>query len=235
MRVAAVQFKAVKGDKGRSLRALAALAAQAARGAELVVLPEMAATGYLFDSPDAAAGVAEPADGETYAALSAVARDHGAWIVGGFPERDGDALFNSAHVIDPSGALRFVYRKTLLYQADTAWARPGDSGYATFEADGGRFTVGICMDLNDDGFVAWCAAATARAIAFPTNWVDEGEQVWGYWAWRLRGVPSALVAANTYGAEGDVRFSGESAVLDGQVLRAHAPKAGDGVLSATLP
>lgn len=238
MRVRAVQFKARKGDVPSSLRALSRLATRAAEGADLVVLPEMAATGYLFDGPRSAGAAAEPADGPTLRALAPVAAAHRTWLVVGFPERDGDRLFNSALVIDPRGQLAFCYRKTLLYTADVPWAAPGDTGYRRFDTDAGSFGVGICMDLNDDRFVGWCAAEALDVVAFPTNWVDEGDDVWGYWAWRLRDVPAALVAANTWGEEAlagaTTRFSGGSAVLRDRTVLAAAPKTGDGFLGADL-
>lgn len=247
MKVAAVQFKARRGDKVGSLATLAALADRAAIDAELVVLPEMAAVGYVFADRAAVDVVAEPARGDTFAALAPIARARSAWIVAGFAERAADRRFNSALVIDPAGELRFTYRKTLLYELDEAWCDPGDSGYPLLEADGGRFTVGICMDLNDPDFCGWCRAAAPRAIAFPTNWIDQGYRIWGYWAWRLAGTPTALVAANTWGTEAATTFRGESAVVDladptrpavasdrASVLAA-APREGDGVITATLP
>ncbi|MBW2255858.1 MAG: carbon-nitrogen hydrolase family protein [Deltaproteobacteria bacterium] len=232
MRVAAVQFKAEKGRRRRSLSALAGLAAEAASRADLVVLPEMAATGYLFPTPHAARRVAEPAAGPTFDVLAPVAAANRCWLVAGFPEIDRDQLFNSALVIDPAGALRFVYRKTLLFAPDEWWALPGDSGYRAFDTDAGRFGVGICMDLNDDGFVAWCAGADIDAIAFPTNWVQEDVDVWAYWRARLLGVDAALVAANTYGTEGPVTFTGRSAVLQRGVVLASAPLIGNAVIRA---
>lgn len=236
MRVAAVQFRPQKGHKAASLRRLVELARRA-RGADLLVLPEMCATGYVFASREAILPECEVApEGETFAALAPVARELGCWLVAGLPEVDRGRLFNSALVLDPSGALRFVYRKTLLFEADTTWAEPGDSGYRALDADAGRFTVGICMDLNDDRFVRWCAGSGARAIAFPTNWLDQGTDVWSYWAWRLRTVPAALVAANTYGEDEGTRFRGRSAVLDaGPTLLAAAPPEGDAVIEAELP
>lgn len=234
LRVAAVQFKPTKGDKAGSLARLAGLCREAAQGSDLVVLPEMAATGYVFANRDEIAPFLEDARGETFAALAPIARESKCWIVCGFPERAGDHLYNSALVIDSGGELRFCYRKTLLYDADETWALPGDSGYATFETNAGSFTVGICMDLNDDGFVDWCASAGTHAIAFPTNWLDQGDPIWGYWAWRLDGVSSALIAANTYGSEGETKFIGTSAVIHGRRVLAAAPSEGDCIIRATL-
>lgn len=234
MRVAAVQFKADKSDVGGSRDALCQLAREAGEGSDLLVLPEMAATGYVFPTREAVAAVAEAPDGETFAALAPIARDTGAFIVCGFAERDGDALYNSALVIDPTGELLWVYRKTLLFEADLHWATAGAGDYRVVECGGGSFTVGICMDLNDDRFIAWCAEQEPRCIAFPTNWVAEGTPVWPYWAWRLDGTGVGLVAANTWGSEGDTDFSGHSAVIDGRTVLAAAPERGSGIIRARL-
>ena len=239
MRVAAVQFKPPKGEGDEARRRLQALARRAAQGADLVVLPEMAATGYVFDGPDAIRPVAEDPEGPTFQALAPIAREAGVWMVGGFPERAGARLYNSAWIIDPTGALVAVYRKMLLFEADLPWATPGDTGYMRFETPQGAFGVGICMDLNDDAFVDWIVRSDLAAIAFPTNWLlqsDERIDVWRYWAWRMSEAPrTALVAANTYGPEADIAFCGRSAIMRDWTVMAHAPEVGDGVIRATLP
>ena len=235
MRVGIVQFKATKGDVVGSRARLAQLTKEAAEGVQLVVLPEMATSGYCFDNRAEVVAISEPADGPTAATFGPIARDAGAWLVVGFAERDGDKLFNSALVLDPQGKTAFVYRKTLLYDADLHWATPGDSGYPLLECDGERFTVGICMDLNDDNFIDWLREVRPRVLAFPTNWISEGVSVWPYWAWRLQDTGVALVAANSYGPDGDVTFTGESAVIDGRTVLGAAPDVGDGYLQIDVP
>jgi predicted amidohydrolase len=230
LRLAAIQYKPNKGNFQESLEGLLRLANEAAKDSDLLVFPEMALTGYVFEDRVAIAAVAEPAMGRSFQALSKVALAHGVWIVFGFPEVDGEQFFNSALVINPAGELVFTYRKTLLYEQDEAWATPGDSGYRYFETDWGRFGVGICMDLNDDDFIRWCMGAALDVIAFPTNWIEEGVDVWTYWAWRLQGINAALVAANTYGEEGDIRFSGRSAILKVNRVYAAAGPVGDGAI-----
>lgn len=240
MRVAAVQFKARKGDLAGSRARLTRLVAEAADGADLVVCPELAVSGYLFADVVDARRVAEAPTGATFAALAAVARATGAWIVCGFIEDAGERLFNSAMVVDGDGALAGIYRKTLLFEDDTTWATPGDSGYLRFRCGGGEFTVGICMDLNDDRFIAWLRDSGVSVVAFPTNWTDEGENIWWYWVWRLEGLDAALVAANTWGDEprpdgsGRLGFTGESAVVRRGAVLAAAPYRGDGVIRALI-
>lgn len=248
MRIAAVQFKARPSfDEG--LRALVQHVEEAGRAAELVVCPEMALRGYAFTSRAQVLPVAETADGPTATALGAVARRVGCWVVCGLPERAGDRVYNAALVIDPSGRVVSVYRKTLLFEADVPWAHPGDSGYQAFDADGGRFGVGICMDLNDDRFLAWCQREALDVIALPTNWVQEEGSVWDYWRERLytgwppeldfegrvpdrARVDALLVGANSYGREGAYTLSGASAALTWRSVLVGAPDRGDRVLVA---
>jgi predicted amidohydrolase len=254
MRVAAVQFKA-RSDRASGpatgLRDLSRLVrsrwADTADRPDLVVCPEMALAGYHWTEPDAVRAVAEPLDGPTVTALGALARELSTWMVCGLPEVDRDRLFNSAVVLDPAGQVAFVYRKTLLFEADAAWAAVGDSGYRAFDTDRGRFGVGICMDLNDDRFLNWCANAQLDAIALPTNWVQEGGSVWDYWRWRLYTgwpvefdvpervpdrprVDAVLVGANSYGPEGPYVLRGESAILSWSGVYATAPSHGDHVV-----
>jgi predicted amidohydrolase len=232
LRVAAVQFKADRGDLPGSRARLAALADAA--DADLVVLPEMAATGYLFASAAEARAVAEPDDGPTFRALREVCQRRGCWLVAGYPELAGERMYNSAMVIDPDGERVFTYRKTLLYEADRTWASPGDSGYRRIETPRGAFGVGICMDMNDPRFLLWVWRSRLDALAFPTNWVEEGVDVWPYWRERVGGSGAALVAANTWGGEPGIQFTGRSAVLQGDAVLASAEKEGDGVARAEV-
>lgn len=56
--------------------------------------------------------------------------------------------YNSAVMVDPSGAVVKVFRKHFLYKADTPWADEG-AGFEYVDVPAlGRIAVGICMDLN---------------------------------------------------------------------------------------
>ncbi len=245
MRVAALQFKPVKGDRVESERRLLALLERLQPPIDLVVLPELALTGYLFSSRDQILPLTEPSDGPTAQLLAPVARRLGAFVVCGFPEREGQTLYNSALVVGPDGAVDSVVRKTLLYSADVPWASPGDQPYRVIPTPAGTFAVGICMDLNDDRFIDWLTGAQPDVLAFPTNWVDEGHDIWTYWAMQLWETRISLVAADTYGTETldgvTTGFWGRSAIIEaaGQpggpmtLLRA-APAEGDAVLVAQL-
>src|SRR5919198_5772914 len=91
MRVAVAQIEPKLGEKERNLEeCLARLEAAAAAGARLLVLPECAIPGYVFDSSEEAMPFAEEIPGPSTEALAEACRRHGAYVVCGLLERDGD-------------------------------------------------------------------------------------------------------------------------------------------------
>ena len=234
MKVAAIQYRPPKGQPALARAALAERVADAvAQGARLVVCPEMATSGYVWPDAESIRPHAEPAQGPTLAALSEAGR--GAWVVCGYPERDGERLYNAALVIDPSGALVCSYRKALLYEADKPWALPGDR-HVIVRTAFGRMLPAICMDLNDDRLLRSLIQAQPDVLAFCTNWVEEGIDVWPYWRRRRGPWAGVMIAANTWGTDEGVRFSGRSAIFgpDHAALASAGPE-GDAILVAEVP
>ncbi len=238
VKVAALQFKPDKaGPWDASARRLLALAEEAAaQGAELIVAPEMALSGYIFPDARAAAAVAEPAQGRTLARFAPLCEKAGCTLVIGYPEAAPapDRLYNSALIIGPGGLIG-NYRKRLLYELDYAWATPGDTPYPLVDTGPGTLSAGICMDLNDDRFTAFLRRRQPDLVAFCTNWIHQGLDIRPYWLDRLAGFRGTFIAANTYGPEEDTRFLGFSAILHGRATLALGPEEGDAVLVAEVP
>ncbi len=230
-RLALVQYQPPKGDPVAGREGLTALTEQAGRqGADLIVLPEMATCGYVWRDPDEVRPHCELPHGPTYEALAPVARAHGAWVVCGLPELGQDGLYNSALVIDHTGALVDVYRKVLLFETDHTWARAGRRR-PVYETPFGRMTPGICMDLNDDRFALHLLRERPDVVAFCTNWVEQGLDILPYWVMRLCGWRGWFVAADTWGRDRHIQFYGRSAILapGGRPVAMAGPR-GDGVL-----
>jgi predicted amidohydrolase len=103
MRVGYFQFDVVWGDPDRNV----AIIESAVGGADtdLIVLPELCTTGYLFDSVEALNGLAEPLDGPVVTRFSELAVDNASTIVFGIAERAGNELFNTAVVVSPDGSM----------------------------------------------------------------------------------------------------------------------------------
>jgi N-carbamoylputrescine amidase len=233
---AVVQFKPRRGARNANLVGLTALTTAALQGgAKVVVLPEMAATGYRFPNPEVIRPMSEVPRGPTFRTFAPLARQYRATIVVGFVEDHEGRLFNSALIINSEGKIENLYRKRLLYIDDHTWASPGDLPYPQFNTPYGTATVGICMDINDPRFITHLRRTRPDIVCFPTNWVDEGADIHRYWNQQLRGWNGTLLAADRWGEEDGVGFAGCSAVIRaGQVL-VSGPPAGDGWWAAAPP
>ena len=167
MKIAAYQGEGVSGDIAKALDLLRAKAAEAARaGAGLAIFPEMFLTGYNIG--DAVFKLAEPVDGPSAGRAAAIARDAGVALLYGYPERDGDTVYNSALLIGRDGAPLANYRKTHLYGSEEKRLfAPGESLMLT-ELDGLKIGILICYDVEFPEAVRALALAGAELIVVPT-------------------------------------------------------------------
>jgi predicted amidohydrolase len=149
-----------------------AIAKAAADGAELVVLPELAACGYVLDA-DALRPLAESphSPGPALSAWSECAARHRVSVVGGFCEAAGGRLYNSAIVIGPDGSVAGLYRKLHVFGIERDVFAPGDCGLPIIDLGGLRLGVLICYDLRFPEAMRILALRGADLIAVPTAWV----------------------------------------------------------------
>ena len=112
-RIAFVQGRPRFGETERNLEHGLALAATVA--AELVVIPELWSSGYVFSSHAEVRALAEDAArGPTAKALTWAAHREQRHYIAGFPERHRGRFYNSAMLVGPTG-LKAVYRKLHLF------------------------------------------------------------------------------------------------------------------------
>jgi len=222
-----VQTNPVRLDRAANFEAVEAMVA-ASPGADLWVLPELFATGYLFVDRDELVSVAEPLDGPTAKFLTRLAIRHGTSFVAGFAERDADVVFNSAMAVDGDGP-RAVYRKTHLFDNEKRWFEPGDSGFVVTTLAGVRVGMMICFDWRFPESARTLALAGAQVIAHPSNLVLGTCQD----AMVTRALENGVftITANRVGFEQvgpvSVRFTGRSRMVapDGTVLADGSPDA----------
>jgi 5-aminopentanamidase len=172
-RIAVQQLAPAIGDldANRTL-CLTAIREAADAGAEVIVLPELITSGYMFSSTQEAAQVAIAADHELLREWADEAGRAGAVVVGGFCESDpdgGDRVFNSA-VIAEGGEIRAVYRKLHLWDNEHAIFTPGTEAPPVVQTSVGRVGVVICYDLEFPELTRSVALAGAQLLAVPTNW-----------------------------------------------------------------
>jgi 5-aminopentanamidase len=174
VKIAACQVKLQVGECVQNrAAAVAAITEAADLGAQIVVLPELTASGYVFASRAEAYSLAEPADGPTAVQWARLAAVRDLVIVGGFSELGTDGrLYNSAMLIDPSG-VRTIYRKVHLWDAEADFFTPGDQVPPVLATQYGRIAMMICYDVEFPEWVRRPALAGAELLAVPTNWPAE--------------------------------------------------------------
>jgi len=143
----------------------------AAEAAQVVVVPELATTGYVFaDREEAYALSEEIPEGPSSQRIIETAKDLGVYAIVGLAERVGGRLFNSACVFGPQG---FVgrFRKVHLWDRENLVFEPGDLGFPVFNTPIGRIGTFICYDGWFPESYRSCVLAGADLICIPTNWV----------------------------------------------------------------
>ncbi len=138
---------------------------------DLLVLPELAFSGYQFATMDEVLDVSERVpDGPTTQACVALARRHQMHLVVGLPEREGDRCYNSAIVVGPSGFLG-CYRKTHLFFEETLFFSPGNSGFQVWDIGQARIGVMICFDWYYPEVARTLTLQGAEIVCHPSNLV----------------------------------------------------------------
>jgi N-carbamoylputrescine amidase len=170
--VAAIQTHAQAAEKrDNNERALEALHRACDEGARLLVLPELGNSGYVFNSREELAEVAEPVfGGETTRMWGEVARERDVYICGGLAETDRGRFFNSAVLVGPDGFIG-RYRKLHLWDEEKLFFEPGDLGLNVFSLPFGRVGIMICYDGWHPEVARVLKLRGADIILDPTCWV----------------------------------------------------------------
>jgi len=232
-RLAALQTRPAFGEVDANLSEIETRVADLR--ADLLVLPEFAATGYSFRDRAEARSLAETwprgPSLERFRALSAAT---GGVVVAGYAEREGERLYNAAAIFAAGRPLR-SYRKVHLFGFERECFDPGDRGFFVVEHEGLRVGTMICFDWIFPEAARTLALAGADVLAHPSNLVLPG---WCQQAMRVRALENRVfaVTANRFGVEERpprprLAFTGESQVVgpEGRA-RSGAPAQGEALL-----
>jgi 5-aminopentanamidase len=205
---------------GNDRLARAAIAAAIGDGAQIVLLPELVSSGYVFQSHDEVAAAAQPRDGELLAGWAAEAARGDAIVIGGFCELAPDGrIHNSSALVDRDG-VRAVYRKLHLWNEESRWFVPGEEPAPVVQTRHGRIGLAVCYDIEFPELTRGLALGGAEIIAIPTNWPRDPEPPNG------RPVLHTLAEITAYqsrvfvavcdraGTERGVEFEGGSVIAD---------------------
>jgi len=151
---------------------------------DLLILPELAFTGYNFPNKTAISPYLEPLNklGPSITWAQKTSQRLGCFTVLGYPQYvDESKLYNSAIVINPQGEIIHNYNKSFLYETDEAYGASEGSGFKSFEIFNGiKASIGICMDLNPYKFEApfnafefsgHCYSEDVKLVICPMAWL----------------------------------------------------------------
>ena len=213
MRIALIQCDIVFEDPDANLKRFGELTARAVdQGAELVVFPEMSATGYSL-KPEK---VAEPEGGRVFQAFVELARERSVAVAfGQAVARDG-RYFNACFVVDPGGRLVYRFDKVhpFSFTGEDRLYHAGDS-LSTFQLspDGPRISGVVCYDLRFPELFTAAAADTDLFLVI-ANWPRERAEHWKLLL-QARALDSLSFVAgvNRVGTGGKLTYQGDSMVV----------------------
>lgn len=136
-------------------------------GAQVVVLPELANSGYVYHDKQELIKSLENTD--VLKLWQQKSKQHKNIIVAGFAQVEGDKVYNRSVILD-SGEILDIYTKVHLWDKEKNIFTPGNRAPKVINSSIGNISTLICYDLEFPEFVSIPAIANAELIAVPTNW-----------------------------------------------------------------
>jgi predicted amidohydrolase len=185
----------------------------------LIVLPELATSGYALVDAEQVASCAIPADDPRLLALASRVPD-GTVLVVGFAERTELGVANSVVALTNERVLG-VYRKAHLWGTEATLFQAGAEAAPVLDSPVGRLGLAICYDIEFPEVPRALKLAGAELLAVPVAWPlvarPEGERapelIQAMAAARSSRLPIAI--ADHHGADGGIEWTGGTAVIDG--------------------
>jgi predicted amidohydrolase len=175
MKAGYLQFKPVFGEPDKNISRIAGLIS--GNDFDLLVIPELANSGYLFSSKDELHELAELIPGKFCNFLQQVCSDRNCYIVSGICENISKKFYNSAILVHPDGHID-TYRKIHLFNEEKLWFSPGDRppevytiGRNSFRHPEVHIGMMVCFDWRFPETARTLALKGAQIICHPSNLV----------------------------------------------------------------
>ena len=182
-----------------------------AADADLLVLPEMCASGFTMDADK----FADPPDGPSVRSLSALAADHHLWLIAGLSMRRESRYLNSALAFAPDGSLVATYDKQRLfgYAKETEVYSAG-TGPCVMQLGGLSIALFVCFDLRFPELFREVGPQVDACVVI-ANWPSARQRHWEVLT-QARAIENQcyVVAVNRIGEGDGLEYSGGSAIYD---------------------
>ena len=209
LRVCLVQADLAWEDKTRNLEQLYALVADSAPS-DLVVLPEMFATGFTMN---AEANAEEP-NGEAVIWMQKLAKERAAVVTGSLIIKDEGNFYNRLFWVEPDGTIITYNKRHLFSLAGEEKIYSAGTERVLITYKGWRIMPQVCYDLR---FPVWCRNDLQYDLLyFVANWPERRSYPWKQLL-IARAIENQayVIGVNRVGNDGnDVYHSGDSAAID---------------------
>lgn len=167
MKIGFIQFNPQFGAKEKNVeRAIGFLNRT---DADLIVLPELFNSGYLFTSGEEVEAAAERIpEGFTTQSLMKISREKGMYLIAGLAERSEGTIYNSAVLVGPDGFIG-IYRKTHLFKDESKWFEKGHDPFEVYDVGTAKIGLMICFDWIFPEVARTLALKGADILCHPSN------------------------------------------------------------------
>ncbi len=219
-RVAACQISLnIENPAENISRANQGISQAISQGAQIIVLPELTNSGYVFTSVSEVQERSTTLDGEIIAQWKEIAHKHDVVIVAGLALSVESRLYNASVIIDKSGLLGW-YAKAHLFGEEHQFFKSGEKPPLVVNTAHGRIATMVCYDVEFPEWVRLAMLDRAVLLAVPTNWPNLGQLIHGtpMEAVRVQAAASVnkmvAVAADRSGAERGHSWVSSSVITD---------------------
>lgn len=181
----------------------------AAAETDVVLLPELFATGFTLDP----AGVAEGPGGPVAEALRRWAVQYNKAVAGSVAVVEDGCFYNRMYFVKPSGECVWYDKRHLFAPGGEARNYTPGNCRTVVEYKGFRFLLLVCYDLR---FPVWSRnRGDYDAILCSASWADDRREVWRTLL-RARAIENQcyLAGVNRVGTDPDASYAGDSALID---------------------
>ena len=166
MKIGYVQNSPLFGEKEKNFNQVRKLIGNTK--ADLIVLPELFATGYTFISKEEVDNLAETNQEETANFLKEISTKTGAVIVAGFIEKDDGKSYNSSIMVYKTKVIG-TYRKIHLFNKEKLWFSPSNKKLQVRNINGMKIGMMVCFDWIFPEVSRTLALNGAQVLAHPSN------------------------------------------------------------------
>jgi len=215
-RIAAAQIDSKLGDTQKNLAKLMAFTGDAVgNGAQLVVFPECALTGYQYESREEALSVAQPVPGLAVDVMASLCKKLKVHVIFGMLEKLDDSLFNTAVLIGPEGLLFKYHKNHIPFQGVDRYVDKGDRPFELCQSGDLQVGLQICYDIFFPESSRVHSLLGADLITLPTNFATMGVVERAGFIINTRAIENKVyvLSCNRVGEERGYPFCGHSKIV----------------------